>query len=591
MEDQAAIAARNRQQLEQLAKDRLPVQFPQLPSHAEIQQLANNNDNDSTSDSDNDNTAFDEENHPIYWRDQQQQPIKEWLAAHPNFNVTHPSVNKPATQLFQNTVHFGKCVAATEPSINNTDVQFLIEFTDGHYAPLTTPEFNHATHFYHRENRLRQSRQRRHQKDPPVLVVAAARSAHQNFGAAKWPEGRSEGDTTNPVVFPHHPQPTPPIPPHLFQQPPQHRTLHQVHWPEDDGMEDLNQHQWSAAKAKIVHTDLNPTLHMMQNSPALTAKWQPLFHEWFESKLASGQVRIVSVDEATALNAKYITHLLLTKTKANGDPKVRNAPNGSVEDSDDFANLWAGGIDQAALRRITAMAAHYNLQIRQKDVIDAYGNNNTWEQPDNIRTQPLVTWMQPWETGRQTTLLMLYGVPNGCKDAPSLYDKVQARSFLKSGLQRFFTDKNVWIMRNLLSIYLKATYVDDHIDALSRTPEAEAMAETVQRQLDTDNIRTTEKRLDDCPDGITFLAHRITKFTDQYGTGYALAQPQQASALRQTLLDMGVTPSPVFTPVPADWSAHISATERHLNTPAIVTYLQVLNSIYNDLTLHTISKD
>ena len=88
VEDQAAIAARNRQQLEQRAKDRLPVQFPQLPSHAEIQQLANNNDNDETGDSDIDNAAVDEEHHPIYWREQQQQPLNEWLAAHPDFHVT-----------------------------------------------------------------------------------------------------------------------------------------------------------------------------------------------------------------------------------------------------------------------------------------------------------------------------------------------------------------------------------------------------------------------------------------------------------------------------------------------------------------------
>ena len=83
-----------------------------------------------------------------------------------------------------------------------------------------------------------------------------------------------------------------------------------------------------AAKAKVAHTENNPTYRQMQQSPALSAIWRPLFLDWFQMSLASGQVIVVTREKAKEMNVQFIQHLNLTKTKADGTHKVRNAPNG-----------------------------------------------------------------------------------------------------------------------------------------------------------------------------------------------------------------------------------------------------------------------
>ena len=214
----------------------------------------------------------------------------------------------------------------------------------------------------------------------------------------------------------------------------------------------------------------------MQQSTALEAIWQSLFHEWFRTSLASGQVMVVTKEEAKDMNVQFIDHLNLTKTKADGTHKVRNAPNGSNEDKNNFANPYASGVDQTGVRLLTAFAAFHNLEIRQGDVVDAYGSNNKWDDPANVRTRPLATIMEPWETGLEEAVIMIYvGVPAGVRDAPSMFEMVLARSLLKAGMQRLFNDKNMWLMREDAALLLIATYVDDLIDLLTRCLAATQM--------------------------------------------------------------------------------------------------------------------
>ena len=97
-----------------------------------------------------------QEDHPVYWRKDQQQPIETWLANHPTFTTNHPAVNKPAAQLFQNSVQYGVCKAVTTTTLNQPNMQFLIQYDDGYYAPMTTAEFDRATEMYQREHRIRQ---------------------------------------------------------------------------------------------------------------------------------------------------------------------------------------------------------------------------------------------------------------------------------------------------------------------------------------------------------------------------------------------------------------------------------------------------
>ena len=268
------------------------------------------------------------------------------------------------------------------------------------------------------------------------------------------------------------------------------------------------------------------------------------------------------------MNVQIIDHLNLTKTKADGTHKVRNAPNGSREDKNNFGILHASGIDQTDLRLLMALAAHYNLEIRQGDVVDAYGSNNTWDDPANVRTRPLATIMEPWETGLEEAVIMIYvGVPAGVRDAPSMFEIVLSRSLLKAGMKRLFNNKNMWIMRKLEAILLISAYVDDFLDLLSRCLAACEMYDKVMKQLEMDGIQIKEKRLDNCPDGITFLAHQLQTVHNEYG--YSLSQPQQLSAIRKALEDMGVKRRKVYTPLPANWSTLEAVNERHLNTPII----------------------
>ena len=284
-----------------------PVQFPQLPTDAEVNQLVNNHkdkESDSDEDSDDNDAAGEELNDdPVYWREKQQQPIEQWLSTHPQFNVNHHSVNIKVAQLFQNTVHFGKC----EPTLNQPVPQFLIQYEDGDYAPMSTGEFLNATVMYHRENRLRLSQQRRKPVDPPVLSAAAARLAGENVGAATWSEDLSEGVATDPVVIPpNFPFPTLSLDSTHTNQ--SSRDRYQVAWGPDESLSEVmgsteplfSHHAYDdddddcihssnnvtvhqAAKAKVVHTENNPTYRQMQQSPALGAIWQPLFHEWFRT--------------------------------------------------------------------------------------------------------------------------------------------------------------------------------------------------------------------------------------------------------------------------------------------------------------------
>ena len=320
---------------------------------------------------------------------------------------------------------------------------------------MSTGEFLNATVMYHRENRLRLSRQRRKPVDPPVLSAAAARLAGENVGAATWSEDLSEGVATNPVVIPpNFSLPIPPLDSNPTNQPFRHR--YQVAWGPDESLSEvmgsteplINHHAYDddtddcihssnnvtvhqSAKAKVVHTADNPTYQQMQKSPTLTAIWQPLFHAWFQTSLASGQVMVVSKEEARDMNVQFIKHLNLTKTKADGTHKVRNAPNGSGEDKNNFSNPYASGVDQTGVRFLMAFAAFHNLEIRQGDVVDAYGSNNKWDDPANVRTRPLATIMEPWETGLEEAVIMIYvGVPAGVRDAPSMFEMVLARSLL-----------------------------------------------------------------------------------------------------------------------------------------------------------------
>ena len=229
---------KERQRLQQ------PLQFPQLPSDAEINRLVNKHvskESDSDDDSDdNDATGegSDDEHHPVYWREQQQQSIDQWLATHPEYNVNHHSVNIKVAQLFQNSVHFGKCVAATTPSLNQPVAQFLIQYDDGDYALMSTGEFLNATVMYHRENRLRLNRQRRKPVDPPVFAVAVARLVGENVGAATWSEDLSEGVATEPVVIPSNIVPsTLPLDPTPTNQPSRHR--YQVAWGPEESLSEV----------------------------------------------------------------------------------------------------------------------------------------------------------------------------------------------------------------------------------------------------------------------------------------------------------------------------------------------------------------
>jgi hypothetical protein len=158
--------------------------------------------------------------------------------------------------------------------------------------------------------------------------------------------------------------------------------------------------------------------------PELTARYQPLIRAFIDDGLASGQHQFITEQQAFDLKVRWLRPIYIFGRKSDERDTFRMTPDGSVERSlMEPGSTFSSGADAATFKYITALAAHWNLEISGSDVTCAFPRHNNIDSVHVQNHRLVVMRISAFVSGTgKEEILLLNSYTNGLPDASAIWE-------------------------------------------------------------------------------------------------------------------------------------------------------------------------
>ena len=171
-------------------------------------------------------------------------------------------------------------------------------------------------------------------------------------------------------------------------------------------------------KARMVHTEKNPTQGMLERDAELAKVWKESTHKEIAGGIMEGFRCLLTDEEKESQGWTVLNLVMVYSIKRDGTRKCRAATNGSEEDSTCFDpdDLFAEGLPPAFTKLMTAFGKYHNMVDISSDVAQCFAQLNTWDKSPYPRLicHRLTKYQSP--TGQEAWMGNLTN-NNGSRDA------------------------------------------------------------------------------------------------------------------------------------------------------------------------------
>ena len=257
----------------------------------------------------------------------------------------------------------------------------------------------------------------------------------------------------------------------------------------DEVFEERRQEMLLAYKARVIRTEDNPSVGMVQKSPVLWERWSTAMLIEFDGMMDKGSIVQVGEERAKEVGLhRHVTTLIMKNPGESGSEKARITIDGSEDLRGnmfpDRIELYAPAMDEHGLKFIIAIAVYYDMDMSYSDVNQAFMYNSM---DDALKKRSIVIQLTEFECGIPGGGYFEYNALGyGAPDAGRVWFNTM-RAFLENemGMCPCEQFQCVWMRSfGVSGMLLVGLATDDLVKAASRDRETQQFLQQLKEEMD-----------------------------------------------------------------------------------------------------------